>query len=524
MWRKLFNDEKGSTFMLVIIGFCVLFIFTIGMIFIGNVNSRSTIREENRAKAYYIAKTGAESYINHLEKEIKLGNDIFKDLDDLNGKTSKLSTFEDGTFDIKIDKIIEKNSEKEAIEKYKIITTGRVNEEKSILIAMITPSFSGGGYNTGDGKIFINSDTQLVIGKVPQLSGSGLDIYTNGKRTMDVSSRIFINQNNVSNLFIQISDRKSKGGDTVGSLSSQREEQYSLEIQETKNGNIDDGTLDRNSTISKNNLIKREKLVRYNSNEKNALKDSTFEEIGFRYDTTQEDVLDYFSKGKLSIEDITDTQIKEGLKSTFLIPIETIKEYKDYIKGNSIYPSKTNYEFPSDGRNEGSLILEEEEKIKVDLKDSSDIKFGNITLNNGAELYIDTKGDTNIYIDGKIDINDSSMTEKIHINANGKVNFHIKQSAAIEGELKAFLEDENSEVNIYMYNGEFQSNNKANIEDVNLYVPNHKVQFDKVSYKGIIVAKEIQFGDDATFEAPSSGPASNGFQKSSTINIDWVSE
>ena len=135
------NNERGSTFMLVIIGFAVLFIFSMTAILISNANKKQTINEKDKIQAYYVAKTGAESFINYLE-HIKVDKDQTKEqtikklLNELNGKESKSSEFKDndkkliGNFKIKIEKIEDQD--------YRITSVGEANNAKREIIATLS--------------------------------------------------------------------------------------------------------------------------------------------------------------------------------------------------------------------------------------------------------------------------------------------------------------------------------------------------------------------------------------------------
>lgn len=522
MLDKFHKDEKGAAMLMGIIGLALISMITITMIFMGSSNARQTQREGRRTQAYYVADTAAKTLVAQLQDETKYPPDKLKDeLSKMSKRNDIKGEYRDWEFEIDV---IEKVKD----EVYEIRTTAEVDEVKDGTTMLVTlgnvseteNKDKGEGYEIGNGKIFLNRTSKNVIPGLPQLTGAGVSIYTNGERHMESESSIFISEDkhSIKELFTGV----KVGNNTIEEISKQRKGNYGIEILQTTSGELTPQTV-----ISNNNLIKREKLVKYVG--KGNIKDKTFEEIDLRYSTTKNDVLSYFSKGKLSTKDMTDAEVKKGLKSTFLIPITTVEKYRDYIKGKDIYPSKANYTVPVTAVVKGSIDMASGGKQVVDFKGIKDIKLKNIILNNGADLTIDTSGDTNIFIDGNISIDDSKMNEKITINADGKVNFYIGSTATIDGKLIVVPKNTDVEVNFYIYNGMFQSNNKAIIKGINLYVPNHKVQFKDVEFEGVIVTKEIQMNGDSTFKAPSSGPASKdnnidnekSEEKGSKVNIEW---
>lgn len=529
MLRKI-NNEKGSTLMLVILGFFIVAIFTMTGIFISNASSKRTVKEEHRTKAYYVAQTGAKTFINHIEKEAKAGKDVLKELKELDGKTSKSTPYElskdgkdYGEFDIKVEGIETKDKDdSKKTESYKIITTGRVKTQKVELVAIINPQFDGGGYDIGNGRIFSNSDEKIVVQNVPQLTGAGISIYMNPKKYDDNVPFSIGNPNPVRELFMSISDRISKlekpnTGD-IYALNNQTGNNYRLEIQEPT---------DKSLKVSKSDPIKREKLVRYKANGE---KDEKFKELQFLYDTNRKDVLDYFAKGKLSGGPMTDAEIEEGLKSVFLLPITTKDDYEKYIdptiKENPIYPPAPSY----DGKITRSANLPSvlSGSKNIDISNGETVKIDAIEISENGQLTISTTGDCNIVMGGELVIKDSSESS-IKIKATGKVNIYTESKMNIYGKL--IVEgngSKNEQVNIYMKKGSGESddgfvfNGYANVKNVNIYAPHRKIALYKADYEGVIVGAQIDFNNkDSTFKAPSSGPASKGSTSSSEINVEW---
>lgn len=512
------NNEKGSTLMLVLIGFFVISIFTMTAVFISNANSKRTVKEEHRTKAYYVAQTGAKTFIDHIEKENKVGTDVLKALEKLNGKTSDKEKYyldkektEYGEFDIKVEgiKTIDKDG-KEKTESYKIITTGKVREEEVELVAIInaSPQFDGGGYKIGRGRVFSNSNEQIKIAEASQLEGAGITLYVKGRKYGN-NPPLIIQKTKTDGKEIQDLFTRSNVG-KIETLNSQQIENYRLEILEV--------ALDKTADISEKNHIKREKLVKY---KKYPEKDTTVEEIQFRYDTDKQDILEYFSKEKLSGEKLTDSQIEEGLKSIFLLPIRSVQDYKDYIAKSEVYPLP-NDTFPSGGHTEGAVDADKK-TIDLDFRGKKNVKIGLIKVNNAGTVNIKADGGTKIWVTG-IETNDAEPEmNKMNIESNGKVDFYIDGRIVFDGHLIA---KEGAEVNFYMKGSTFESNNEAIIENVNLYAPNTKVVLNKVDYTGVIVGAQVDFkNQDSTFKAPSSGPDSKepeASKNSSKINIDWI--
>lgn len=521
MLGKLMNNEKGSTLMLVLIGFFIVAIFTMTGIFISNAGSRRTVKEEHRTKAYYVAQTGAKTFINHIEKEANAKKDILKELKELVGKTSDPEKYylndektKYGEFTIKVEGIKMKDAEGNVIKEddhtnkyqsYKVITTGKVNEEKVNLTAIINPEFQGGGYESGDGRIFSNSDIQIDIAKVPQLKGAGVRLYMlNEKYGSKIP--ILINDGDISELF------KRNNIGKITDLNKQERLKYRVEILEP---------LDKE--INSSNPIKKERLVKYKSNGE---PDTTFNELQFVFDTNKKDLLDYFSKGKLTGGPMTDAEIDEGLNSVFLLPLTTKEQYKEYIKPisktNPVYPPapkdiilKTGYKKVNDLTSDASLITAK--NIMIDKGKDAEFQ-GGIHVQEKGKLTIETKGDCNINVKGDL-ILKNPKDSFIKIKADGKVNIYVDGKMDINGLFEVVGD---GEVNIYLHSQGVELNNNAKIKNINIYCPNHKIALYDVTYEGIMVGAKIDFNNqDATFKAPSAGPASSSSTNSTRINIEW---
>lgn len=500
MLKRMLRNQQGGALALAIIMSFVVMAFAMTTIFIASSSNKQTFGEENKTQAFYIAKTGAESFIHHLEEMSKKGEDVKAELVKLKDEGLGKGEYDNGEFTLEIREI--------DTNKYEIESRGKINKVEDWIIAELTiDDIVGGGSNTGDGKIFINSSEQLVIETVPQLKGAGLQMYTNGKKTYEAESPIFLSDGKINELFISISDRKSKAnGNTIEKLNNQKVKGYSLEIQETQNG-----SLNPNALIDKNNLIKRDKLVKHKGQEK----DPDFHEIRFVYDTNKTDVLNYFTKSRLFDKDMADAEIKKGLESTFLLPLRSVSDYKDYISNKIIYPPSPSYNASSYNVVKENFIIDGKNEVTIPKDGNARFKEG-IVLNNGGELVINTKGNADIKIDKKIETNTNN---NITIKADGKVNIYLTAEAQVDGDI---LVEGNGEVNLYMYGDKFQTNNKSTIKNLNLYAPNSVVQVYEVDYQGIIVGKKVVLNDDKSiFRAPSSGPASTDDSKSKGISVEW---
>ena len=497
MLKNLFNNQKGSTLMLITILSFVIISITMTMILFAGTSAKQSFGEENKTQAYYIAKTGAESLIKHLEDMSSKDGDVKKELDELKDEGIGKGSYDDGEFTLEITELTE--------DKYEIKSTGKVNETEDWIIAELTiGETTGGGYNTGDGKIFVNSSKQIDIEKVPQLEGAGLVIHHKSQK-YGSSVPILINEpGNISKLFKRLNDKSDVT--LVKTLNAQKESGYKLEIKEPTN---------EESNISKENPIRIEKLVKY----KDIKKDSSFEELEFRYGTTKKDVLNYFSKEKLGESMLTNSQIQNGLKDTFLLPITTIEDYKNYMNEESpIYPNSPKYDSLKNGTNKGKIeeTKKKDKPVIGGFKNSTDYTINEIILNNGVNFVIDTKGDTNIKIDVKIEI---SKNDQITIKADDKVNIYLKGEAQINGDI---IVEGDGEVNLYMYGEVFQANNGSVIKNINLYGPTSEIKLNKIDYTGIIVGKIVDFdNEDSTFRAPTSGTASADDVKTQGMTIEW---
>lgn len=518
MLKELLENEKGGAMLIAIMGLAVILIFTMAAIFMGSSNTLQTQREGKRTQAYYVADAGAQTLVKHLKgldkKEAK------KMLEEMKTKTDNKEvisgTYEEWDFYIKVKDI----SQDENIEKYEVKSIGKVNDVEDWTIAEIT--LMNEDYHIGKGQIFVNSDEQINMEKVPQLEGEGLNIYTNAKKKMDKENPIFIKEG-VSELFLSINDRKGQSDVneyTIGALNSQRRDGYSLEIQETELGT----EVKDSEVIGNNNLVKSDTLTKYkkNKNEKN----QEFKNINFRYDIKKQEVLKYFSNNKLSGKNMLKTEMKKGLESTFLIPIKTEKEYEDYIDPNNkgIYPKSPEINLinflDSGVETSSSNPLSKNEHIKIEKGEN--IKFSKgIHLKEGGNLDIKTEDDTNIKINGKIAMQKGS---KITINTSNNINVYIKDGIDIYGDIIA---PGSGQVNFYMYEGKEaqltgdSESNRLNIENINLYAPNSKITLGShVNYTGVIVGKEVEFGDrDSTFKSPSGGVL--GTNNSCKIEVEW---
>lgn len=65
MKRKIIN-QKGASLPLVLVTLLVLSIFTLTAISLSTTNFKVAKREEDRTKAYYIARTGSEIFTDYI--------------------------------------------------------------------------------------------------------------------------------------------------------------------------------------------------------------------------------------------------------------------------------------------------------------------------------------------------------------------------------------------------------------------------------------------------------------------------
>lgn len=518
MFRKFLRNEKGGAMLMAIMGLAIISIFTLGAIFTGSSNARQTQIERKRTQAYYVADAGAKAFIKHLEE--LPGNEVKNKLKEMSKKSKEeiKGNYKDWDFTIDVTEIEEGNIY-EIKSTGEVVSTGRKDDiTRDWTIAKVKLGVSeekgGKGYEIGGGKIFVTGESEEFYSEfIMQLKGSGISIYTRpekyGSKVPVQFNEVKNNPSHVSNsgqlnkLFESISSRVGSNA-TVKKLNEQEEKGYRLEIEEPS---------DITSKISRDNPIKKESLVRYS---KDGSKDKTFEEIKFIYNTQKEDILDYFSKNKLRTNGMSSAEIKKGLESVFLLPVRTEEEYSAYIKGRNIYPDTPIYKLPPGGFNTSNKGLngnkELNTKKELDLSLQTDVMIPNgLEMNNGGHLILKFSGDTNVIIDGKLEMNDSSKREKLHIYTDSKVNFYINGNVSIDGDLIVYPQSDKAEVNFYLTQRgrQVQMNNNAQIDWVNIYAPNSVVDIENnIKYKGIIVGRKVTIGTGSTFEAPSSGPSS----------------
>lgn len=445
----MLENEKGSTFMLVIIGFFVIFIFTMSLIFIGNSNSRNANVEENGSKAYYVAKTGAESLINSISKK----DDIKAELDDLIIKTNEgkygTGEFGEGEFEIQVS---EKINDDGTIT-YKITSKGTVNKTDRQIIAVINPNYKTSGW--GDGQVFI--DGSLSIPFIPQMAGAGLKLYTTEKKDGKEESPIKFVQGGAMDLFIQDSSRwpllakqKGKTKETLENEGITLDYQISKIIDE-KGKNIGDYSLitkERDKEFIKKEVLKNKfggKSIELNYGY-DSTKDQRFKEPVFP--SEKEAVVSKINNGEIDAS---------GSGGNLLIKQDVIE-----IKKNQTLTIKTN-------KNREINII-------------TDV----LTVLDNAKIDVEGDGVVNFYVTGSVHcVSKSRMGIKEGINFEPKINIYLKEGATLN------------------------ANNGAHLINVDTIGVGATVDFqDNVVYEGVIITKDIGLTDECTIKSPTTGTSS----------------
>lgn len=517
---KIKNNDQGGTFMLVIIGFAVLFMISMVAIFITISNTKQTVIEENRIQSYYLAQTGAQAFVDHIQSIQKKPIDGVSGIQKLENlskiKQSERNTYEevDGYFVIKV--------KSKGEDKYEVITTATVGDSESTLVAVINGvtkkneqqnNKNNQAYNDNKGRMYINKidydgaiygkdkkDT-IQIKNLRNFEGEGIKLFTGVNKYAD-KVPFHVNDGDLNKLFEKISSKTSVSdlNEEKAKATDSKKGEYNLKIQETSNGG---------EYVNKDNFIKKERLYH--------IADKKFAPMEFNYGLTKDEVLNYFSAGSLNLNSIiTEDQLLERL---FLLPIQTKENLKAYKDGDKLFPSIPEYKFapnlPKSKSIEKGIELnegkEEKEKKKYDegdLANYKNININKIRLKNTSILNLKfSEGITNVFVEDSIITNDSDKKNEMNIETNGIVNFYIKGVVDLSGDINVIG---SGQVNFYMQGpltknledgAIFKMNNKSVINGINLYAPDHRIVLDNdIYYEGLIIANHIKFNDTAIFK------------------------
>lgn len=138
--NKLIKNQNGATLPLVLMTLVVLSIFTMTVISIASTNSKVSTVEADRVKAYYIARTGAESFADYIINKPEMIDDlkqagiigIESEVEEKKGEKSIPFNFGEGTVSVRITKLREKIG-------YKVTGIGKVGNNSEITSVVIVP-------------------------------------------------------------------------------------------------------------------------------------------------------------------------------------------------------------------------------------------------------------------------------------------------------------------------------------------------------------------------------------------------
>lgn len=455
MFKQLLKNEKGSAFLMAIMGLAIISIITVTAVFMGSTNAKQTHTEGKRTQAYYVADAGAKTMVEELKG--LPANELQKKLVEMEGLgTIKGEYTDDTTSGTPVKYKFELEVEKDpTAEIYELRSTGYSNDgvkdgTRAILALEELPDGGGGGRVMGDGVIYItdSGNGTFQFHNFGQFAGIDLSIYTVNKSVTA----------------------------------------------------INDGTGGYNKTKIDGNGLVGEMFVKQGNP-----KDHKVEMV---YNSSKELILDKYSDIKLN--GLIGDDLKTALASTYFLPITTEDNYNAFLSDKAEFPLAP---VPDELTEKGTKISLPG-KGTVDLTGSRYV-YVDSKLNINGTLDIETSGDIDIVLKKGFHM---TLGSKFNIHADGRVNVYLEADTGTDGgNIKVISpKDKMAQVNFYVGKGvPFQMQDATEvIGGVNLYAPTSDVQFqEKVQWEGIVVAKLLQFNDNAKFRAPSAGSDSSNMNK-----------
>lgn len=457
----------------VVLTFAVLFIFTMTAIFIGNSSFKHADKEENKTQAYYVAKTGVDSVISHLEKEGKgIDGDIRDELDKLIEKTDigdiGVGNYKEGSFEIEVKKKIkeyqDKNGDKKNKTFYLVESKGKVGkegeEDEDQVTAILTPKYQA---NQNWGKGTIDAGGSIHFNHISQLKGSGLILNTIKKRLHTEEGPVTFGD--IMDLFISKKDKEKKVKD------------YELV-----------------KIIEDKTEIFSEKLIN------DSITD--FEPLQINYGVERE------------LDEIT----APAYNSSGTIKLDNEKvSFEGFRKGKIINEKYQVIEIKDD---EPKLKTKEKEIMKIEAQ----------KMETKGDIVIETSKDRDILI--TVDVLEMSTNSNLNIKGDGNVYFYIKDSGDIGENSKVganlhIPNEINTVINTHFYLDSCNLTVKGNGKVKNTLVygtgDNSEMELKGGSiYKGRMFVEKVDFNGESTIQSPSNEESNEdsdpivGFE-----NIEW---
>lgn len=143
MIKKNLKNKSGMVIPVVIVVFVVLMTIGIAAINLGSSDYRHSIYQNNKAQAFYLAKSGAQTFADYLIEKSYTESyaSMMSLIDDISDNTSDVTNFEDGEIIISVERRTENNQEK-----LRITSQGTYrNVSDTVTVSLILRVESDGG-------------------------------------------------------------------------------------------------------------------------------------------------------------------------------------------------------------------------------------------------------------------------------------------------------------------------------------------------------------------------------------------
>lgn len=218
----MLKNEKGSAMVLAVIALAVISIFTGVFIFLGSSNIMHVNKEENKSKAYYVAKTGAESVLNAA----KSSADIVATLDKFKDEGKSTGDFDGEKFEIEVTKPEPLKSI------YHIKSTAKINETEDGTTAIIEID-EGIVHPYFDGTIFGGGE-KTTLKDLDELQGKNMKVYTKYYAEDKPTAVEILSPDAIKQVIIDITNEmpNRKTGD-IKSVDGKDGKKYEIKVEET---------------------------------------------------------------------------------------------------------------------------------------------------------------------------------------------------------------------------------------------------------------------------------------------------
>lgn len=472
------KNEKGSTIVIAVLTFTVLFIFTMTITFLGFTNYNQADREEKNIKAYYVAKTGADALIKHLEDTAESTGDMSEELEELvlksdsenPGANPGIGSYKEGDFKIEV----KKNKNKDDTVSYKIISTGEMRNGNNVgmdtVTALLTPKHESFSWGIGT----VDAGEKIFVKGLHNLEGNGIILNTSAKKGIsDSKSPIEIQEGYSENHeIIKLFDGNNDG----------TREKHGYKLKRT---NVD-------PTHIKSEIIDYDKLP----------EDAKPVTLNYGVERKKPEInIPSTNKSNINLKnEVIDVNSSTPSEGTFVTEAYNVIDFE----GDGDPKKKTkNKEFLKIETSE--LQISGNNEIKTSLDKDVVIYTNLFTLDESAKLNITGPG-------------------KVYIYANEKLDLINKSKLGID--LDVDLEDRIVNLNIHLYIGknDVQIGNHTELGNTYIYGKAAEVQLAGNSvFTGRISANKVKLRDNITLRSPSSDEDSDDQSGPITgfTSIEW---